>query len=260
MPDTGLMDVADEDAHSTRRQPGRPRLPFERIVATAREIVDADGVSALTMRSLAGQLNTSPTVLYRAVAGRAELIEHVVDHTLAEIHVDFDDGATWQTDCLISAQAMFAVLSRHRGVAPLLIERVPIGPHALLMRERILARLLDHGFTPAEASMAYATLARYVIGFAAQLDGHSGAREREADRLTSLYRDLDGAALPATVAVAEHLPQQTLESEFEFGLHLLITGLANHRQADGSPRSEPLVTEPRQRGTGDVFPSVVDRE
>lgn len=226
--------TADSDAAETpaRRSPGRPRVPFERIVTTALRIVDEEGADALTMRTLAQRLDSGTAVLYRAVTNRAELIGHVVDWVLGEIEIDDDasDG-DWQRACIAAAEAIFRVLHRHRGIAPLLIEQVPIGPNALVLRERVLAMLLANGFPPESASLVYVTLARYVVGFAAQLQGHNTEANIEPATITALYRQLDPARFPATLAVAECLPKQTLESEFHFGLQLLVAGLVHHRNA-----------------------------
>ncbi|WP_280377170.1 TetR/AcrR family transcriptional regulator [Nocardia wallacei] len=215
----------------TRRSRGRPRVPFDRIVTTALQIVDDEGAEALSMRTLAQRLDSGTAVLYRAVSGRGELVGHVVDWVFGEVDFDNDvaDG-NWQQACRSAAQAIFDTLGRHRGIAPLLVERVPTGPNALALRERFLAILLDSGFSPESASRAYAVLARYVLGFASQLRAQDTTADAEPARLTELYRRLDPAAYRATIAVADFLPAQTLEEEFRFGLDLIIDGLTRRRE------------------------------
>ena len=82
--------------------------------------------------------------------------------------------------------------------------------------------LLANGFPPELAARSYATLARYVLGFAIQT-GASG--DPDDARLTQVFRDLDPRMFPATVAVAEHVPVP-LDDEFAFGLELIVDGLA----------------------------------
>ncbi|MGK8486880.1 TetR/AcrR family transcriptional regulator [Nocardia asiatica] len=233
--ENATVPTADSDATETtgRRSPGRPRVPFDRIVTTALRLVDEEGADALSMRTLAQRLETGTAVIYRAVANRAELIGHVVDCVLGE--VDIDDDATdgdWQHACIAAAEAIFTALHRHRGVAPLLIEQVPTGPNALRLREQVLAMLLANGFPPQSAAMVYATVARYVVGFAAQLQGHDTEANIDPTALVALYRKLDPAQFPATIAVADCLPAQTLESEFHFGLRHLVAGLASLNTAE----------------------------
>lgn len=215
------------------RGPGRPRVPFERIIAAAVQIVDEQGPDALSMRSLAQRLDTGTAVLYRAVANRAELLAHVVDQVLGEVDLaDATERGDWQKSTVAVGQAIFDTLSRHRSIAPLLIEQVPIGPNMLALRERALAMLLSNGFSPEAAARVYATLARYVLGFAAQLQGHSTVANLEPEKLRELYLQLDALAFPATIAVADCLPTQTLEDEFRFGLELLVDGLGSLRHRE----------------------------
>jgi len=221
---------ANESDSPQRRSPGRPRVPFDRIVDTALRIVDGEGADALSMRALAQRLDTGTATLYRAVANRGELVAHVVDRVFGEVEFDpglFDAGGDWQRACLLAGQATFDALSRHRGVAPLLIEQVPTGPHAMVHRERFLAMLVGAGFSHEVAARAYATIARYVLGFAIQLHGQGAAVD--PGNVSALYHRLDPALFPATLAVADSLPSATLEEEFAFGLQLIVAGLAGQR-------------------------------
>jgi AcrR family transcriptional regulator len=208
-----------------RRSPGRPPVPFDKIIATALQIVDDEGADALSMRTLAQRLDSGTATLYRHLANRAEVIAQVVDVVFAAVEFDAERLATmsWQQAVKAAAQAMFDALRRHRNVAPLLVEDVPIGPNAMAQRERFIALLLANGFLPALAARSYATLARYVLGFAIQLTGHTG--HPEDARLSTEFRSLDPDLFPATVGVADHMPVQ-LEDEFAFGLELIIDGLA----------------------------------
>jgi TetR/AcrR family transcriptional regulator, tetracycline repressor protein len=221
-----------------RRSPGRPPIPLERIVATALEIVDEQGADALSMRTLAQRLDSGTTTLYRHFANRAALIAHVVDRVYGEIEFADDAlaGVSWQQACLAVAHNMFDALRRHRDIAPLLVQQVPIGPNAMAHREHAIAILLDNGFPPPLAARSYATLARYVLGFAIQLGDRSTAENLDDTELAGIFHDLDPALFPATVASADSLPV-ALDDEFTFGLELIVNGLTQLRQRD-KPLSE----------------------
>ncbi len=196
----------------------------------ALQLVDEEGAEALSMRTLAQRLESGTATLYRHFTNRAVLIGHVVDRVLGEVELDAPALAEmgWDRACQAVAQAMFDTLGRHRKVAPLLIEQTPIGPNAMMLRERCLAVLLDGGLSPSLAARAYATLARYVLGFAIQLAGSGNGAEQE--RVSAYFHDLSPADFPATLAVADSLPVP-LEDEFSFGLELIIDGL--RRQSSG---------------------------
>ncbi|MGK3208698.1 TetR/AcrR family transcriptional regulator [Amycolatopsis sp. MEPSY49] len=222
------MTSSPSPATSARRSRGRPAVPLDRILATALQLVDEEGAEALSMRTLAQRLESGTATLYRHFGNRATLITHVIDRVFGEVDLDAASpaGLSWDQACRTVAQAMFEALGRHRRLAPLLIEQTPTGPNAMLLRERCLAVLLDGGFAPDLAARAYATLARYVLGFAIQLAGSGD----DAEQARAHFRHVSPGEFPATLAVADSLPVP-LEEEFAFGLELIVTGLRAARRA-----------------------------
>jgi AcrR family transcriptional regulator len=207
-----------------QRTRGRPAIPLDRIVTTALQIVDDEGADALSMRTLAQRLDSGTATLYRHFTGRADLIAHVVDLVFGSVEIDAAkvSAMPWQEACKAAAYAMFDVLRRHPNVAPLLGADVLIGPNAMAGREGLIAILLDNGFPPALAARSYATLARYILGFAIQLTSHRD--DLDDAGLSQVFQNLDPRQFPAIVKVADSLPVP-LDDEFAFGLDLIIDGL-----------------------------------
>jgi len=203
---------------------------MDRILTAAVELLDEHGAEALSMRSLAQRLESGTATLYRHFSNRSELVSTVIDHILGEVDLDPHEVAAlpWQDACIWFAQHMFDALSRHGNVATLLIGYTPMGPNALAGRELCLSIFLDNGFRPAVAAHAYATLARYVLGFAIQRSGAAAADGGEDAALSAAFHELDPARYPATVAVADGLPVPLAE-EFAFGLQLIVAGLGQLR-------------------------------
>src|SRR5689334_12768266 len=79
---------------------GRPPRSFEDIVSVAADLVDELGVDGVNMRLLAERLGTGTATLYRHVAGKDELMVHVLDSRMGEIVRAYDaEGArprTWR--------------------------------------------------------------------------------------------------------------------------------------------------------------------
>ena len=129
---------------------GRPPRSLERIVSVALEIVDEVGTDAFSMRLLADRLGSGTATLYRHLAGKDELMVYVVDRILGEVHIETDAGAhataTWQDATARAASALYEVLKNHPNALPLLVSQVPVGPNALIHRERSVAVLLALGF------------------------------------------------------------------------------------------------------------------
>ncbi|MFG2958715.1 TetR/AcrR family transcriptional regulator C-terminal domain-containing protein [Streptomyces sp. NPDC048291] len=205
-------------------------MPLERIVSTALEIVDEDGADALSMRTLAQRLGSGTATLYRHFDNRAALVAHVVDRMFGAVRLNGDEllAMGWQQALRTVAHTMFDALARHRNAARLMVEQIPLGPNAMALREHCVAVLLDSGFPPRTAAHAYATLARYVLGFAIQVNGHGGAGEPHEAHLSAVFQGVDPELFPATVTVAGSMPVP-IEDEFSFGLELLLSGLARMR-------------------------------
>jgi AcrR family transcriptional regulator len=221
----GMVTGAKPQEARANRSRGRPALPLDRILAAAVELLDEQGAEALSMRSLAQRLGSGTATLYRHFSNRSELVSMVIDHIMGKIELDADTVAElpWQQACTLFAQHMFYALGRHGNVASLLIEYTPMGPNALANRELCLTLLLGSGFPPAVAAHAYATLARYVLGFGIQLSGSAVTGQQDSE-LSAAFHGLDPCRYPATVTVADALPVP-LEDEFAFGLKLIVAGL-----------------------------------
>jgi AcrR family transcriptional regulator len=203
----------------------------------ALRIVDEEGADALSMRTLAERLGSGTAVLYRHFANRADLIARVADRVLGEVELNSEalTARSWHQACRTVAHAAFEVLTRHKNVAPLLGEHVLVGPNAMAHRENGLAVLLANGFPPHVAARAYATLARYVLGFAIQFNTSSTTGPSD-DAQAATYRDLDPTLFPATVSVADSLPV-LLADEFDFGLELILKGLGQLRESNRRRRN-----------------------
>jgi AcrR family transcriptional regulator len=219
--------VISDDGAAKRRAPagrsaGRPAIPPERIIAGALELVDTEGADALSMRSLAQHLGSGTATLYRHFSNRSQLIAHVVDLVLGEVALPpASSERSWQESVSAGAHASFAALARHPNVARLLLDQLPLGPNAMAIRERSLTNLIDNGFTPESAARVHATISRYVLGFAVQLSTQAGTDTAQAARA---FQAVDPAKFPATLAAARAMPVP-LETEFAFGLDLIIKGL-----------------------------------
>ena len=125
----------------------------ERVIETARRLIEASGVEALSMRKLAAELGVAPTGIYWHVGGREQLLTEIVDEVVAEMGDLQATGAT--------AKARMASLARQ--------VRQQVLDHPYLVE---LARELGRG--PATAFPGQVAMAREAT--AAGLTGEDGAR------------------------------------------------------------------------------------
>jgi TetR/AcrR family transcriptional regulator, tetracycline repressor protein len=217
-----------------KRSPGRPKLPLDRIIDAAIEIIDAQGADALSMRSIAQHMDSGTATLYRHFSGRTELIGLVIDRIMAEgvPDVSGDASTEWQSTIASSARLIYASLRRHKGLASLLVDAMPEGPHSMQLRDKLIGTLLANGFSAAVAARAYATIARFVLGFAIQFGPSPGVQVGQSGALSP--DAIDREKYPSLHAAAGQLPI-SLDEEFEFGLQLLMAGLSSSRVVGAIP-------------------------
>src|SRR5690242_1478622 len=154
----------------SRRSPNAPRPPRERalsrdaIAAAALEIVDREGLDAMTMRSVAQSLGTGAASLYAHVASKEELLELVVDRVIAEVPpLGEPDPDRWQEQLKDLARSIRAVFSRHRDLARASFARIPLGENALQGSELMIAIMRAGGLPDQVIAYACDLLPLYVM-------------------------------------------------------------------------------------------------
>ncbi len=212
-----------------RRGPS-PQLDRERIVAAALRIVDEDGIAALSLRRLAGDLHVTPMSIYWHVTDKAELLELVGHAVLAGIELPERTG-DWMDQLREVHRAMLVAFLRHPNTTDLLVGRARFGPGGIATFERILAILLDAGFTPEGAFDAYQSLYLFTLGFMA-----TSTRSPEfvaVQRAGAAYMaSLPVERFPAIRAVTPIIGRRSLDEQFEVGLDTVIRGLAARRERE----------------------------
>ena len=94
---------------TTRRKP----LSRERILATALELVDEQGIDALSMRKLGQSLGYEAMSLYNHVAHKDDLLHGILDLVLAEMEPPDPDGGL--PGIRASALSAHEALTHHPG-------------------------------------------------------------------------------------------------------------------------------------------------
>ena len=86
-------DTTQTQPPGTPPPPGRPAaLTREQVLVAALEIIDQDGVEALTMRRLGQALDRNPMGIYRHAADKDALLDGVVEHVLSALVVTREPG------------------------------------------------------------------------------------------------------------------------------------------------------------------------
>jgi TetR/AcrR family tetracycline transcriptional repressor len=206
----------------------RPQLSRDVVVAAALKVVEAEGGEALTMRRVADEIGVSASSLYGYVANKEELVQLVLEQIMTEIPMP-RPGADWQDMLRSWARDTLAIFLRHPGVAGLTLGRVPFGPNLLQGMERMLASLRSAGMPDQVAAFAGDLGSLYVAAFAHEQDVTPVAEPGDfAAQAGAWLKSLPRDEFPNTVALADQIVAGASSDRFEWGLDVLIRGLASY--------------------------------
>jgi AcrR family transcriptional regulator len=219
-----------------RRGAPRPQLSREVVVGAALQVLEAEGGEALTMRRVADQIGVSASALYGYVANKEELVQLVIDRIFREVTVP-PTGGDWRQTLKECARAILALFRRHPGVAQLTMGRVAFTPSMLEMGERILAELRAAGMPDQVAAFVGDLGSLYVAAYAYEQDVTplAGREEEFVAQFAGWIRSLPAARFPNTVALAGELVAGNADDRFEWGLDVLVRGLASYLTVPPDP-------------------------
>src|SRR5512133_2778576 len=207
---------------TTRRKP----LSRERILAAALELVDEQGIEALSMRKLGQSVGYEAMSLYNHVANKDDLLDGILDLVLAEMEPP--DPAGGLPAIRASALSAHDALKRHPWAANMLMAPARIRPARIQYMEALLATLRGAGLSAETTYHAYHVLDAHIIGFSLWASTHG----KMPDHIEDVHGFLD-VMVPA--ATYPHLHEHALQhldegphhdmSAFEYGLDLLLASL-----------------------------------
>jgi AcrR family transcriptional regulator len=216
-------------------------LTRKKVLASALEIADAEGLKAVSFRRLATHLKVTPMALYRYVESKEALLDGLGDLILAELELPPSQPDDWREQLRTTARSLRSVLTAHPAVVPLLLTRSLLTPAAMRTADSMLGLLRRAGFAPQEAVLLYQQLARLLLALV-MLENESGsqptdAEQREKERIARItFETLSPDEYPHVVEAAPHLASVHDPAEaFEAGVDLLIGGLA--RRLEGTTSS-----------------------
>ncbi|WP_416985141.1 TetR/AcrR family transcriptional regulator [Streptomyces sp. T028] len=156
------------------------RLSRERVLAAALELVDREGLSALSMRRVGAELGVEAMALYRYAASKDALLDGLVEALYLELEerLTAEPGApaateapAWRTGLHRIARTTFDVCLVHPRAVPLLTTRMLAVPLArrpasvLRNHERVLALLAEAGVDEATAATAFRAFTAWLLGY-----------------------------------------------------------------------------------------------
>nr|WP_221374180.1 TetR/AcrR family transcriptional regulator C-terminal domain-containing protein [Actinoplanes polyasparticus] len=208
------------------------------VVRTAIMIADAEGLSGLTMRRLAGELDIPTMSVYRHVTDKEELVLLMMDKVMAanppppRLDPSRDD---WRVCVEALARLQWSMYRRHTWLAQAIsFTRPLLAPNAMAHTEWTMRALEGRGLDPNTQFRAAVTIANYVRGTAVNLEEEEQAVQEtgmtdtewmnaQQQRFTEV---LATGKLPLMARfMASDNRELTLDLLLEYGLQRLLDGL-----------------------------------
>ncbi|WP_049576737.1 TetR/AcrR family transcriptional regulator C-terminal domain-containing protein [Nonomuraea sp. SBT364] len=217
------------------RRPGQ-ELTRQRVVRTAMRVADAEGLAAVSMRRVAGEMGTSAMALYRHVRDKDELVCLMADAAYAEEPLPEPPPRGWRARIETSLRLQWRICRRHPwAVQATPLTRPQFVPHAMAHTEWLLRAVDGLGLDANTMLHVSVCLAGFVRGAAAGLEAE--IQERAETGLTDdawlrgQEREFATALASGVYPTLGRVVTQPgldldLDTIFEFGLRNHLDGLA----------------------------------
>ncbi|MFK0221297.1 TetR/AcrR family transcriptional regulator C-terminal domain-containing protein [Streptomyces vinaceus] len=242
-PRIGTVVAGTTPAAPARRRPSpapdsEPELSLDRIVRTAIDMADAEGLAALSMRGVAARLGVAPMSTYRYVPSKEDLVLHMADAAFGEESPYRSDApADWRTRIESGARTLWGLYRGHPWLAQLSsLTRPLLVPNLMVHGEWVLGALDGHGLDPTTLFDIHVLIYSHVQGLAVHLEmeAHAEAVTGQSEdqwmdsRAPEIQELVESGRFPTFAKVVggfENGYDLRLDALFEFGLKALLDGL-----------------------------------
>jgi AcrR family transcriptional regulator len=204
----------------------RTPLSRERVLRVALELVDRDGVDALTMRRLGRELGVEAMSLYGYVASKQDLIEGVVEQVFREMPPIVPGPGLWQDRIRRHAAAYRQVLLAHPNTVRLVAGRPLVTDGTAAFVDAALGELCGMGLDLPTADRVLGVIAAFTLGHVAEQVGDivragDGSGDGAAQRPQAA---VDADRFPRLAAIGEMKPGD-FDNQFGLGLDFIVGGI-----------------------------------
>jgi TetR/AcrR family transcriptional regulator, tetracycline repressor protein len=197
----------------------RAQLSRELITSTAVELVEREGLDALSMRRLAQELDVWPMSVYRHFRDKDDLLDAVAAAGADEVDMPRARG-NWRQQLPALAEEARVILARQ---PPDLRRRTIMSGGVLQLTDAALKTLRAAGLPSADAATAWAAVLAYVLG-SIELAAAAGTERRARAALLASADDDHPDVEDAAPELARSLTGG--ETAFREGLERLLDGIS----------------------------------
>ncbi|MEU9337098.1 TetR family transcriptional regulator [Streptomyces sp. NPDC048290] len=242
----------DANAGARRGRPpkGAPQLSRDAIVDATIEVIDLDGVAAVSMRSVARVLGVDAKSLYNHVDGKDGLLDAVAEHLLGGVSIPPMTGDLG-IDLATISDAFRDRALLHPEAAPLVLTRQLSSFQGLAPLQALLGVLRTAGCPPGESVRLVRFLLATLIGtLLREVQAGPTFGVSDEDGIAARQHILADSGLPHVVEAAPHLARFDRDAEYEYAVQA-ATSLVRDRiraaQVDAGGRDDRTAAERHRR-------------
>jgi AcrR family transcriptional regulator len=211
----------------------RPVLTRDAIVRAAVEVIEHDGVNALSMRRVASELGVAVMSLYNHVPNKSALLQGVAEYVIDTLELDATPDSDWKAEARALVRAFRTAAHDHPRCMTVVFTNMVEISIGLRPAERALAVATAAGFDERTGVRIMRALLAYALGAQIRDLGTAKRLDQLPDDPAGTFAALDPERFPHVVASAKEMAEYDPEADFEFGLELLISAV------DALPRRQP---------------------
>ncbi|MCT1396245.1 TetR/AcrR family transcriptional regulator C-terminal domain-containing protein [Microbacterium sp. p3-SID338] len=220
-------------APATPQRGPKARHSTDDVVDRAVALADADGLAAVTIRSLAQSLELTPMSIYTHVNSRADLLVLMADAMHARMLVASVQASGWRDGVRAIAEDNLRLFRTHPWLIDVRDPRVALGPGTIGKYDRELHAFDGLGLGAVERDAALSFVLDFTLSAAARMREQQSAESfaaswAEAAPRLAVYL---GDDLPLARSVGQAAGESMggpydARTAWEFGLARVIDGLA----------------------------------
>ncbi len=254
-PPDAALPASIELAWGLRDRPAKgPKraLTLERIVNAGIAVATAEGLGAVSMARVAGEVGSSTMALYRYLPSKDDLLELMVDTGLGRPPAVFKN-VRWRRGLRLWAEGIRDAYRANPWALNVPISSPPLGPNNLQWLEAALSCLRSTALTEQQKVSVVLLVSGFVrneetltMNIVAKMLANGDPPENYGRQVARL---IDQAIFPSLCAAVvsgaledENPTDPGMDAEFEFGLERILDGIAVLIDKQRSPRSRPTTT------------------
>jgi len=202
----------------------RTPLTRERVASAALDLIDEQGLDALSMRKLGASVGVEAMSLYNHVANKDDLLVAVTDRLYGEILASYGEPeGDWRVMARAMCRAYVQVADAHPNSLPLLVDRPVDAAGGIEFISRIVSMFDGSVDDMRTGVLAFSVASNWVIGTIIQEHGLLARLRAEGEGVT--VEDIPDEFEPLLRFRDAVVRDLTPEDRFEEGLEAILDGI-----------------------------------